>query len=268
MELFFALLENSRGWNAVALALVSFALYVLAANFAWGIANAPASATAKLLRTLAAPRGMLALYESLRLGFYIGIPFTALYFGWIDLRAVGLGWQDLDWADGTRWAIVILLAAWLVLMLIWLPYLRATLDVLASPETQHPLPRRLVELIYMQAHWAFYRAAAVGILTGVLPDALYWGAAAGLGLTLLEAFLNPRVRARLGHIGEADALVWSMGQAFINALAFLVTRNLYLLALIQLVLEITVPHLRPMREPQRAAAPPPPNVRRASSVRE
>jgi len=268
MEILFAILENSRGWNAMALALGSFVLYVAAANLAWQIANAPTSAAAQHLRSLAARRGALALYQSARLAYYIGIPFVALYFGWIDLRAFGLGVQDLDWADGTRWAIVILLAAWLLLMLIWFPYLRATLAVPATPETQHTFARRLVELIYMQAHWAFYRAAVIVLLTGMLPNPLYWGAAVGLGLILLEAFLNPRVRARLGRVGEADALVWGMGQAFINALAFLVTRNLMLLALIHFLLELTVPHLRPMREPQRAAVPPPSAVRRATSVRE
>lgn len=267
METFFAILENSRGWNAMALALGSFALYVAAANLAWQIANAPNSAAARQLRSLAAPRGALALYQAVRLAYYIGIPFLALYFGWIDLRAFGLG-LDVDWADGTRWAIVIVLAAWLLLMLIWFPYLRATLAVPATPETQHTFPRRLVELIYMQAHWAFYRAAVIVLLTGILPNPFYWGTAAGLGLTLFEAFLNPRVRARLGRVGDADALVWGMGQAFINALAFLVTRNLLLLVLIHFLLELTVPHLRPMREPQRAPVPPPPAVHRATSVRE
>lgn len=265
METVLAILGNSRGWNATALALSSCALYILAANVAWYIAHAPNSA-ADRLRSLAAARGVRALYELVRLAFYLGIPFAALYFGWIDLRSIGL--EQLDWAEGTRWAIVILLAAWLLLMLIWLPYLRATLDVFASPETQHSFPRRLVELIYMQAHWAFYRAAAIVLITGALPDSLYWGAAVGLAVTCLEAFLNPRLRALLVHIGEADRVVWSMGQAFINALAFLVSRNLYLLALIQFLLELTVPHLRALREPQRASVPIPPTARRIPSIRE
>jgi hypothetical protein len=266
LETLFAALANSRGWNAVALALASFAVYVIAANVAWRIAQGSHATAAKQLQQWSAQRAARALYQIVRLAFYLGVPFVALYLGWIDLRSIGLGL--LDWAEGARWAIVILLAAWLLLMIVWLPYLRATLSMPAPSETQHSFARRLVELIYMQAHWAFYRAAAIVFLTGILPDAFYWGAVAGLGLVCVEAFLNPRVRAQLTRIGAADQLIWNASQAFINTLAFLVTRNLPLLMLIHFLLELTVPHLRPTRLSPRAGAPPPPNARRPTTMRE
>lgn len=243
-ETLLAVLQNSRGWNAALLALSAFVLYVLGANIAGRIARAPESALGRTARVWSARRGVRVAYQLARIAFYLGLPFVALYFGWIDLRSVGLG--VLDWAEGMRWAIVIALAAWLLLMVIWLPYLRATLDVRA-PETQPSFARRMVEMLYMQAHWTLYRAAAITLFTGVLTDAFYWGTVAGLGLTCAAALLNPQLRARLGSIASADLDIWNFGQAFINALAFLATRNLLLGLLIQFLLEITVPHLRPAR---------------------
>ncbi|TAH49637.1 MAG: hypothetical protein EYC68_17140 [Chloroflexota bacterium] len=234
--------ETSRGWDAAILALVSVALFIAASNVKWSITRAPNSSLNQQLTRAAAQPVIRALFEIVRLLYYIGIPFAALYFGWIDLRAFGL--VISDWAEGVRWAIVIFLAAWLLLMVVWLPYLRATADVYATPATQFSFPRRLVELIYMQAHWAFYRAAAIVFLTSSIPDAYYWGAVVGLGLTAIEALASPRIRERLTRIGEADGIVWNAGQAVINALGFVVTRNLYLLILIHFLLELSVPHLR------------------------
>jgi hypothetical protein len=237
-----AILENSRGWNAAILALISFSIYALVSNLS------TLSIIREQLASLESGGGVLprtaagAVLELLRFGYYVGIPFLALYFGWMDRRVMGLGL--LDWAEGLQWAIILLLAAWLILMAIWLPYLRATSDVLALPNAQRSFARRSVEIIYMQSHWAFYRAAAITLLTGIVPDAGYWGVAIGLGLIFLEAFTNPEIRQRLAKLGQADNIIWNSGQALINSLGFLVTANFYLLILIHFILEISVPHLR------------------------
>ncbi len=246
IETFLALVQSGRGWNAVALALGSFCVYALVSNFAarpffverFGARQAP--------RGLVPTTALGIAIELVRFGFYVGVPFLALYMGWIDLRAMGLG--VVDWAEGLRWAIVILLAAWLLLIVIWLPYLRATPDVYAAPETSPTFARRMVELIYMQAHWAFYRAAAISLfLPQIIPDNGYWGTACGLALICLEAFSNPRIRQQLAMLGQADSVVWNFGQATINALGFIVTRNFFLLVLIHFLLEVTVPHVRAAR---------------------
>lgn len=258
-----SIIEASHGWNAALLALFSIALSVALSNFQWSIQHAANSPLAGQLRQLGERPPLRVLLEILRLLYYLGLPFAALYIGWVDLRSMGLG--NLDWADGIRWAIVIVLAGWLLLMAIWLPYLRATMDVLATPTTQFSFPRRLVELVYMQAHWAFYRAVAIVFLPGEMRDALYWGAAIGLGLTLLEALASPRIRQRLTQIGAADGIVWNFGQAALNALAFVVTRNLFLLLAIQFLLDLTVPHLRAQSIQRPGLVPAPPQGR---SVRE
>lgn len=240
-----AVLESSRGLNAFILVLVSFFIYALGSNLAVLPAISARLGALETSRSLVPKTTVGIAIELLRFGFYIGLPFAALFFGWIDVRVMGLGM--LDWAEGLRWAIVVLLASWLILMVIWLPFLRATADVYAAPNASRSFSRRMVELVYMQFHWAFYRGAAISLLTGILPDAGYWGTAIGLGMIFAEAMTNPRVREHLGRLGQADAVVWNSGQAVINALGYLVTRNFYLLVLIQFILEVTVPHLRPTR---------------------
>lgn len=252
------IIEASRGWNVALLGLFSIALSVAASNFALSIRRAKNSTLADQLKRAAAQPVVRVLLELVRMGYYLGIPFAALYIGWLDVRSMGLG--SLDWADGIRWAIVIVLAGWLLLMAIWLPYLRATADVPATPETQFSFPRRLVELVYMQAHWAFYRAVAIVFLPGDMRDALYWGAAIGLGFTALEALASPQIRERLTQIGAADGIVWNFGQAILNTFAFVVTRNLFLLLAIQFLLDLTVPHLRARTVPRNNLVPAPPDA--------
>lgn len=264
IETLFTLLESSRGLNAFVLAIVSWLMYAIASNLAV-LPSVTGRLGALESNTRLVPRTAFgAVVELLRFGFYVGLPFLALLLGWIDVRVMGLG--TVDWAEGARWAIIILLAAWLLLMVIWLPYLRATADVPAAPNSIRSFPRRLVELVYMQFHWAFYRAAAISLLIGIIPDAVYWGVAIGLVMVCAEALTNPRIRQHLNRLGEADAVVWNAGQAVINALAFLVTLNFYLLIMIQFVLEVTVPHLRsapPERSPLVS-----PSVARAQRARD
>jgi len=124
--------------------------------------------------------------------------------------------------------------------------------------------RRIVEIIYMQAHWAFYRAACILLLANRMSDdvAVYWGTNAGLVLTFVEAWADPRVRRYIAQLGEGDIPLWSAAQAILNAVGFILTRNVWILALLHLVMEFTVPHLR--------AVPPPtpePVTRRASQAK-
>ncbi len=247
--------------NALFLALGSFCVYAIASN----VAAQPffTNALRRADTSLFSRNVVGILFELARFGFYVGVPFLALLFGWIHLRAMGLGF--VDWAEGLRWAIVILLAAWLLLMVIWLPYLRATSDVLTAPDAQRSIARRLVEMIYMQAHWAFYRAAMIVFLQGAIRgDEGYWGAGLGLALVGLEAFTNPRIRQQLTRIGEADTVVWNAGQAVLNTFAFIVTRNFYLLLLIHFLLEFSIPHLRATSAPRAYPTPAP----RAQNLRE
>lgn len=225
-------------------------LHVAGANVAWHSRINPAGRLSVRINQVAGSMYARGAFEFLRLVFYLGIPYVALYLGWLDMRAMGLGF--LDWAKGLRWAIVLALAAWSMLMFVWVPYLRATsmFAMKVDPEASS-WPRRAVEVIYMQAHWAFYRATCILILAGILQDelAVYWGASAGIALTLVEAWADPRTRRLVGQLGDGEAALWSATQSIVNTVGFVLTRNNWLLALIHFSLEFSVPHLRAIPRP-------------------
>ncbi|MGB8648821.1 MAG: hypothetical protein WCF84_26525 [Anaerolineae bacterium] len=249
--------ELLRAWSRgdprllVALLLLgSFLLYAIAANLAWYYRGLPAGQLAERVNRLVSSRPTRIGYELVRLVYYVVTPFAALMLGWVNLRALGLAY--LDWADGLRWEIVLTLATWSLLMFVWVPYLKTTSDVppkLSSEVTSWA--RRIVEIVYMQAHWAFYRAACILILTNLLQDdiAIYWGACIGIGLVAVEAWSDPRVRRHVANIGESEVTLWSASQAIINTVGFVFTRNIWLMALLHLMLEFSVPHLRTAPRP-------------------
>jgi hypothetical protein len=262
-ELWQAFAQGEPRALAAALVAVSMLLYIAGSNLAWFYRTRPEGGFAGRIRSRAASPYVRALYELGRLVYYVGVPYVALILGWVDLRALGLGY--LDWADGLRWTIVLALATWSLLMFVWVPYLRATSNIPVRLNSEVlSWSRRAVEVIYMQAHWAFYRAACILILISFFKDdvAVYWGTSAGLALIFLEAWADPRVRRSLTHVGQGELALWSAGQAIINTVGFVLTRNVWLLALIQLTLEFTVPHLRAVPRP----VPPPVPVRRAPIV--
>jgi hypothetical protein len=249
---------------AVSLVVGSMLLSIVGANIAWHYRVTPRWRVAKFIRRLAISKEARALYEIWRLVYYLGAPYAALYLGWVDVRAMGLGF--LDWATGLRWAIVLAFATWSLLMFVWVPYLRATAKIPVKLEVGGlTWSRRVVEVIYMQAHWAFYRAACILLLATMFKDdtAVYWGTCAGVGLTCLEAWADPRVRRHIAQLGEDEPALWSAGQAIINAVGFVLTRNVWLLALIHLALEFTVPHLRAVPPPPR----PPAQLARAKTAK-
>jgi hypothetical protein len=243
----------SRGDPRVVSALLlvgSMFLYITAANLAWSRQGTPGVRGIPFLGPILGPNSSRAVYEVSRFVYYIGLPYLALYLGWVDLRSMGLGF--LDWAQGLRWTIVLTLATWSLLMFVWVPYIRATLKIAVQVRSQElPWSRRVVEVVYMQAHWAFYRAACIVMLRTVMQDdlAAYWGSSVGIALTFLEAWADPRVRRHIALLGEGEASIWSAGQAIINTVGFVLTRNVWLLALLHLTLEFTVPHLRVRSRP-------------------
>ncbi|HEY6042547.1 MAG TPA: hypothetical protein VIX58_10465 [Anaerolineae bacterium] len=233
---------NPRLMTAVLLVL-SFGLHVLAVNLRERLPATDLNRYPPFLRAVA-----WLGYELVRLVFYVAPLYAALYFGWIDLRSVGLGpvgAEGLNWGEGIRWFLVLGVGTWGFLMLIWMPYLRATgkLTEHFTPGELTRAPRRAFEVILMQAHWAFYRGAFALLLDSVTSLYVYWGAVVGLGLVLLEVWSDPRVRRQFMNVGQVEWGAWSAGLAVISAIAYLLTLNLWLVAVLHLLLEFSVPHL-------------------------
>lgn len=270
-ELTLAILRGDPRALAGLVVVGSILLHVLASNLAWHYRVKPEGRFAARVNRLASSPAARILFELLRLAYYVVLPGFALLSGWIDARSFGIAY--VDWADGARWTIVLLLGSWSLLMFVWVPFLRATLPIPVRLNTAVlTWSRRIVEVVYMQAHWALYRAAAILILASRLndSDSIYWGACAGFGLIVIEAWADPRVRRQVAHLGDGEIALWNASQAIINTVGFVVTRNLWYLALIHLLLEFSVPHLRPLHlaardEASTSPAPPQTETTRGAS---
>jgi hypothetical protein len=222
--------------------VASFLLYVLASQIAWQSQWMFASEQypdqhdtwGRFIAQLRDHPLLPFAEQALRFLYYLGIPFTAAINGL--LRADLMGISGTDWVDGQSaqgflwedWAQGIGLAAMAILAMsgVWFAGRLLSGRSGLTPATERsPAPtwQRLLDLIYDQIHWAFYRSGP--ILWLVDP---YWGTFAGLGLVLLEAMLNPALRWALKDSHTAGPILIRLGMAWISALLFLVTRNIWL----------------------------------------
>ena len=202
--------------------LGSVAAYALATNLLWLWRNGP---------SWRSPHARFAL-EALRLAYFMGLPYLALG-GWprrplqgllslTDLGIVSLSpaWPATRWLGAIGLGLALGTVALLILVLAWSHARRG------KPEQRLQLPARpwwalLIEGLYQQVHWAFYRS----VLALLLGD-LYIGAFWGLVLVYVEWASNPFWR-RSWRSGTGAAEQWlHAALALVSALVFLLTRNL------------------------------------------
>jgi hypothetical protein len=244
--------------------VASFLLYAIAAQLAWQFqwlmpSGVPAAgATSRhaipdrylerdygLGRLASRLEGVLLnpwLEEAIRLIYYLGIPFLAAVNGllaadllgisgtdWVDGKSMqGFLWED--WVQGAGLALM----ATLAMTGVWCAG-RATSRrvglVSVMPALSGPFWQRLLHALYDQVHWAFYRSGPI-----LWMNDLYWGTFVGLGLVLLEASLNPVSRWALKSPETAGPPLFRLGMAWVSALLFLATRNLWFTVGVHLIL--------------------------------
>ena len=182
-----------------------------------------------------------------RFAYYIGLPYLALG-GWplqpyrgllapASLGLVGLdgSWTVNRWLEAAGTGAGVGLLALLFLLLAWLNANRS------SGTTRLSLPVRpawtmVVDGLYLQVHWSFYRAALA-----VTVDDLYVGVFWGLGLTYLEWSLSPFWRRawRL-YRGQAGEVWLRAVLALVAALLFLLTHNLWVCLVVHWALALAL----------------------------
>jgi hypothetical protein len=134
------------------------------------------------------------------------------------------------WARGLGLAATAVLATWGVWLAGCLISRRIGLAPV-MPGIPGPAWQRLLGGLYDQIHWAFYRSGPILWLGDP-----YGGVFAGLALVLLEAGLNPALWWALKNAETAGPLLTRLGMAWISALLFLATRNLWLTVAVHLAL--------------------------------
>lgn len=81
----------------------------------------------------------------------------------------------------------------------------------------------LLNVVYLEVHWAFYRSALA-----VLQEDLYTGVLSGLALVYLEWALSPSWRRGWRQLSRAAFQWLRVALALVSALIFLLTRNLWM----------------------------------------
>lgn len=216
----------------------SVALYALAVNLLDYARRSPHTRLGHLVTRLDSWLHRFWLVQTFRFAYYVGLPFLALIRGAMSPRLLGL--SHLDWIGGIGSGVPLGLGAFLLLAWGWSHYIRslgrrkverprlAEVHTLSQP---WGWPLILLEVIYLEAHWAFYRSGPLAVLRD------YWGVFAGLGVVLIEWAMNPKLRRSLGTERQGE-IVWNGSLALVIAIIFLFTRNLWLCALIHLGLEM------------------------------
>jgi len=147
-------------------------LYALATNVAWYHRDLRTGRIGRLVEVLRRwPYGAWFL-QPLRLLYYLGLPYLALLRGIVNLRSMGL--VDLDWLRDLGRGAVLGGGALLFLALVWSYYARSTRQLHPGAD---PLSSRLailnqpwgwalllLDVVYLEAHWAFYRSLPIQLL--------------------------------------------------------------------------------------------------------
>jgi hypothetical protein len=212
----------------------SLVIYALAANALW-LARSTGFERSSASPWLVQAGGFL---------FYLGIPYLALggwprppYSGLLsleDMGIVGLGvhWPVTRWLAAMGTGLTVGLVAFLVLILAWAGAQRVAGNVrLRFPP--RPWWAILVEVLYLEVHWAFYR----GALAVALGD-LYAAVFLGLGLVYAEWALNPFWRQGWRMEYQAAGRWLRAALALVIAMLFFLTRNLWVCLGVHWLLEL------------------------------
>lgn len=216
---------------ALAIAL-SVCAYALAANLTRAslFRQVRAGSTGQFMTRLRTSIVSRVLGELARWLYYLGLPYATLVLGYNTARALGV-W-NVSWLETLGYAIALGVGAAIVFIWVWRPYAR-TEHPHAVDASRWNSARHVVELVYQQAHWAFYRSGPILWLGDV-----YWGSFIGFLLTLLEGWTHPTVRSSVRDVTRADAPLWTGSLAVVSTVVFIFTQNFWYSLMIHLLLDL------------------------------
>jgi len=149
--------------------------------------------------------------------YYLGIPFAAIIRGVALPRFIGL--SHLDWVYGTGNAVALGLLFSVLLGLLQAYILRAGRKKGVTLDDHRGFFQWGKEALFLQIHWAFYRALVITWL------GMHWGTLLGLLLPLAEWLLTPQGRQTFQNLQVTLRLVNVWGLAVTSAVIFLYSRN-------------------------------------------
>jgi len=194
--------------------------------------------SAAQLEQLRATSGGRFLEQFLRLVYFSGVPYAALLTGSIaasDMGLIGaggslLGWSPAEWLHGVRTAL--LLGA-----IVLLPIGLASRQIARAGQPLGVDDRSagavIVDAIYAEIHWAFYRAAPLILLSDVYAAVLFGVLLVGVEwiVVLIRNGLSPSPEERQSWLRRAALLA-------LSAALFALTQNVWLAIVTHSVVEL------------------------------
>jgi len=218
------------GWWLVA----SLLLNVIATNLSWRICNRAVGGGQRAAALGKQASSMITLPAIAGFMYNIGLPYAALLAGVLTPETLGL--TETHWLTSTGIATAMTAATGVMLWLYRRDLRRGLLENGGSAlPAAHASPLPLVtawRVAFRQAHWAFYRAAAIVLLGS------YTGVFGGCGLVLGEWTLNPAWRAGWSDERQRWSLTFDLALVFASAILFVYTRNAWLCVTMHTILAL------------------------------
>jgi hypothetical protein len=224
----FLLVLDPRGALAAVIS-ASIVGYTLAAHIAWAQRTPRGGRLGRFSEWWQTKWIGRGLSELARWVYYLALPWATLMLGYSTMRALGV--QGMDWLAPVLNLGILATGAAVVIVWVWQPYARAE-HPHAVDESGWNWARHIIEILYQEAHWAFYRCGPI-----LWMGDFYWGSFFGLLLVFIEGWSNPTVRANVRDIPRADAPLWSGSLAIISTIVFIFTQNTWYCLVVHLLLD-------------------------------
>jgi hypothetical protein len=190
------------------------------------------------LDRLRATAGGRFLEQFLRLVYFIGVPYAALLTGSIGAMDMGLtgaggsilGWSPAEWLRGLSMALMLG-------VIVLIPVGAASRQIARAGQPLGADDRSagavIVEAIYAEIHWAFYRAAPLILLGDVYTAVLFGVALVGVEwlVVLIRNGLSSAPDERQSWLRRGALLA-------LSATVFALTRNVWLAIFLHATLEL------------------------------
>ncbi len=243
-------------WTAGSIGLWTIGVWV-----AWFAAQRPASLAGRFRTGWSGNPVGFALRFLVRLIFYLLIPYLALLRHVLSPVSIGLagteaelpwwnlGWASSDWAGALGWVIglggiaaVVLVAGWWNAHRAMLAQDRAAQDRAAQDSVRGSFPAGgmipapsifslVPDVVFAEAHWAFYRAVPLALVSDP-----YWATLAGGALVIVEWALDPGWHASIRDGSQREAVLMQLGWLALSSTVFVMTHNVWVALLAHFVL--------------------------------
>ncbi|HTP09998.1 MAG TPA: hypothetical protein VMP08_17195 [Anaerolineae bacterium] len=190
------------------------------------------------LARLRATTGGRFLEQFLRLVYFIGVPYAALLTGSIasiDMGLTGaggsiLGWSPAEWLHGLSTALMLGVIVLLPIGLAGRQIARAGQPLGLDDRSAGAV---IVDAIYAEIHWAFYRAAPLILLSDIYTAVLFGVMLVGVEwiVVLIRNGLSPSPEERQSWLRRSALLA-------VSAALFALTRNVWLAIILHATLEL------------------------------